>query len=68
MAKVLKAFVDKNTGEPYNEGYEYEADEARIQELVEAGYVSAPEAKNKAKQTPKRTTAKAKKDEVSITD
>jgi hypothetical protein len=50
-AKVIQAFVDKNTGEPYNEGYTFESDKAdRITELQEGGYleVLAP------KETPKK--------------
>jgi|GEM_PF-2918914 hypothetical protein len=38
--KVIKAFIDRYTGKPYNPGYVYETDDIeRIQQLQEAGYL-----------------------------
>jgi hypothetical protein len=38
--KVIKAFIDRYTGKPYNPGYVYESDDLkRIDELQEAGYL-----------------------------
>lgn len=37
---VIKAFIDKQTGVPYNAGYYYESDDLeRIKELQELGYL-----------------------------
>ncbi|MGE4417570.1 MAG: hypothetical protein AB7D26_10065 [Marinobacterium sp.] len=37
---VVKAFIDKHTGVPYNAGYYYESDDLeRIKELQELGYL-----------------------------
>lgn len=39
--KVIRAFIDKNTGEPYNRGDIFEStDKARIKELRAAGYLA----------------------------
>lgn len=37
---VIRAFIDKHTGVPYNAGYYYESDNLeRIRELQELGYL-----------------------------
>ena len=49
---VIRAFIDKNTKEPYNAGYEYESDNPeRIKELQDKGFLK----KTKAEQFPKLT-------------
>lgn len=41
---VINAFIDKNTGEPYNSGAIYEStDKERIKELQDGGFLAAPE-------------------------
>ncbi|MEW8957790.1 MAG: hypothetical protein AB2448_01570 [Moorella sp. (in: firmicutes)] len=38
--RVIKAFIDRHTGKPYNPGYVYETDDMeRIKQLQEAGYL-----------------------------
>ena len=47
--KVIKAFFDKNTGEPYNVGETYDsADKKRITELQTNGYLDASNVKKEA--------------------
>jgi hypothetical protein len=49
---VIKSFIDKNTGEPYNAGTVYNSDDAqRIIELQDGGYLNPSK---KVKQ-PKKT-------------
>lgn len=39
-ARVIKAFIDRHTGKPYNPDYVFESDDLkRIAELQEAGYL-----------------------------
>jgi hypothetical protein len=38
--KVVRAFIDRHTGRPYNPGYVYESNDLdRVAELQEAGYL-----------------------------
>ena len=47
--KVITAFFDKNTGEPYNAGDIYDStDKKRITELQTNGYLDASNAKKEA--------------------
>ena len=47
--KVITAFFDKNTGEPYNAGDVYDStDKKRISELQTNGYLDASNAKKEA--------------------
>ena len=50
--KVIKAFFDKNTGEPYNAGDVYDStDKKRISELQTNGYLDASNVKKEATKT-----------------
>ncbi|MPM69783.1 hypothetical protein SDC9_116731 [bioreactor metagenome] len=52
---VIKAFIDKNTGEPYNTGATFESeDKDRVKELQEKGFllVLAPKPNLDGKGTP----------------
>ena len=57
--KVIRAFVDKETGQGYNDGDHYETSDAgRVAELHEAGFLSKPPAvKAPAKKAPSRKAA-----------
>lgn len=56
---VIRAFIDKKTGQGYNAGSVYETDDAaRAQGLYKSGFVTAPSVEKKAKAPAKRTTAK----------
>lgn len=57
--KVIRAFVDKETGQGYNDGDHYETSDAgRASELHEAGFLSKPPAvKAPAKKAPTRKAA-----------
>lgn len=47
--KVIKAFFDKNTGEPYNTGETYDStDKKRISELQTNGYLDVSNVKKEA--------------------
>lgn len=57
--KVIRAFVDKETGQGYNDGDHYETSDAgRVAELHEAGFLSKPPSmKAPAKKAPARKAA-----------
>ena len=60
--KVIRAFVDKETGQGYNDGDHYETyetpDASRASELHEAGFLSKPPSmKAPAKKAPTRKAA-----------
>ena len=57
--KVIRAFVDKETGQGYNDGDHYEtSDVGRAAELHEAGFLSKPPSvKAPAKKAPTRKAA-----------
>ena len=57
--KVIRAFVDKETGQGYNDGDHYETSDAgRAAELQEAGFLSKPPSmKAPAKKAPTRKVA-----------
>lgn len=59
--KVIRAFVDKETGQGYNVGDHYEnADAERVTSLYEAGFVERPkELKVSAKEAAAKRTRKA---------
>lgn len=57
-ARVIKAFGDKSDGDRlYMPGDSYEADEARIAELQDGGFVEVAE---EPKKQPRKRAAKAK--------
>lgn len=60
---VIRAFVDKETGQGYNIGEDYEnADVMRVTDLYEAGFLSKPsELKSVAKRKTTRTRKAAAK-------
>jgi len=62
---VIKAFIDKRTGIPYNSGYYYESDDLeRIKELQRLGYleqVSFDEGPEQAVLTKPEKTSKKRK-------
>lgn len=50
--QVVRAFIDKITGQGYNDGSTYESEDTqRLQELYDGGYTSRPPAKKRAKPT-----------------
>lgn len=49
---VIRAFIDKNTKEPYNKGYVYESDNIeRIKELQDKGFLKDVEIDSYPKHT-----------------
>lgn len=57
--QVIRAFVDKKTGQGYNAGSQYETeDAARVTELHMQGFTAAPATVNKA---PAKRTARTRK-------
>lgn len=62
---VVSAFVDKNTGEPYNAGATFEStDKDRIKELQDGGFLGTAPVKEerKKKESPSDDTNKDKGD------
>ena len=52
--EVIRAFIDKVTGQGYNEGSTYESEDTkRLQELFDKGYTARPPRKTRAKATEK---------------
>lgn len=39
-ARVIRAFIDKKTGKPYNAGTVFEGTSARLKELASKGFLS----------------------------
>lgn len=60
-ALTIQVFVDKFTGAQFTLGSVYEAEPARIAELVAAGVVEPLEEEAKEKKPAKARTSKAKK-------